>query len=138
MFEELKQIMENAYAPYSKFYVAAIVIYNDNSKFYGVNVENISFGATNCAERTAIFKAVSEGKKNLKIKEIHILAMKHDRKKKIENLFEFTPPCGICRQVISEFSDSNTVIYEWNLNGEHKVKSFDLYFPNQFKMESLK
>ncbi|WEG73358.1 cytidine deaminase [Vagococcus intermedius] len=84
---------ENAYVPYSKFPVGACLITEDNQVFTGVNIENASYGLTNCAERTAIFKAVSEGHR--KFKQI-VIAGNTD-----------TPisPCGACRQVMAEFCE---------------------------------
>ena len=66
MIDELKQLLNNAYAPYSKYRVAAILETNDGKIFTGVNIENASFGATICAERVAIYKAISEGYRSLK------------------------------------------------------------------------
>ena len=83
---------KKAYAPYSNFHVGAALLTKSGKIFQGCNVENASFGATNCAERTAIFSAVVNGERAFKKLVIFV-----DRK-------EFTPPCGICRQVISEFS----------------------------------
>lgn len=88
---------EKAYAPYSGFTVGAALLTKSGEVFTGCNIENSSYGATNCAERTAIFKAVSEG-----YKEFEIIAitggMKDDDEPK-----GFAFPCGICRQVMREF-----------------------------------
>jgi cytidine deaminase len=88
---------ELAYAPYSKFKVGAAVLTGSDKIYTGCNIENASFGATNCAERTAIFKAVSEGEKLIKA-----IAIIGD----VEN---YTFPCGICRQVIVEFAESENI-----------------------------
>ena len=88
---------EKAYCPYSNFKVGAAVLFEDGNIYTGCNVENASFGATNCAERTAIFKGVSEGNKIIKE-----MALIGDTK-------NFTYPCGICRQVISEFAESGSI-----------------------------
>ena len=87
-----KEASKKAYAPYSNFHVGAALLTASGKVFQGCNVENASFGATNCAERTAIFSAVVNGEREFKKLVIFV-----DRE-------EFTPPCGICRQVISEFS----------------------------------
>lgn len=86
---------EKAYAPYSNFYVGAALLTNDGKVFTGCNVENSGFTATNCAERTAFFKAVSEEIK--KFKEIVIVG---GIKGPITN---YCSPCGVCRQVMIEF-----------------------------------
>lgn len=93
-----RSALKQAYAPYSHFPVGAALLTVDGITYTGCNIENASFGATNCAERTAIFKAVSEG---------------HDRIAKLAvaaaSLQPITP-CGICRQVMAEFMDDNAVI----------------------------
>lgn len=92
------EAMEHAYAPYSHFKVGAALVTEDGVFFSGCNIENASYGATNCAERTAIFKAVSEG--HTRIARIAIVSSSGEK----------TPPCGICRQVMSEFMEENAVI----------------------------
>lgn len=85
---------ETAYAPYSEFYVGAALLCSDGTVFTGCNIENISYSATVCAERTAFFKAVSEGKR-----EFSAIAIAGG--KKGESIFAY--PCGVCRQVMAEF-----------------------------------
>ncbi|MDQ2085984.1 cytidine deaminase [Herbivorax sp. ANBcel31] len=114
-------IKKNSYSPYSKFSVGAAVL-TDNEKVYtGVNIENASFGATNCAERTAVFKAVSEGE--LKIKAVAVCGDNDS----------ITFPCGICRQVILEFGDKSTKIICGNKNGDFKAFTLDELLPCAFK-----
>ena len=102
---ELLKIAEearfNAYVPYSKFRVGAALLTSDGKVYTGCNIESASFGATNCAERTAIFKAISEGEKKF-VK----LAVASDNSDKNQP----TWPCGICRQVIVEFADDIQII----------------------------
>ena len=98
LLEKAYEGRKNAYAPYSKFKVGAAVLMENGKIYTGCNIENASYGATNCAERTAIFKAISEG--NRKICAIAIVGADD----------EYTYPCGICRQVIAEFADENTEI----------------------------
>ena len=129
MFEKLINLIENSYAPHSNFKVASIVVYEDGSEFPGVNVENYSFGATNCAERTAIFTAITNGKKDIPIKEVHILSKDESYK----NPEKYIEPCGICRQVISEFSSDKTLIVKWNLKGEKQIDKFIDLFPKKFE-----
>ena len=88
-------VMKNAYAPYSDFLVGAALLCGDGSVFTGCNIENASFSATVCAERTAIFKAVSEGKKDFM--KIAIAGGKGGV------IAAACSPCGVCRQVLSEF-----------------------------------
>ena len=92
------QAMEHAYAPYSHFKVGAALVTESGEFFTGCNIENASYGATNCAERTAIFKAVSEG--YTKLCRIAIVSSSGEK----------TPPCGICRQVMAEFMEEDAVI----------------------------
>lgn len=92
LFERALEASKKAYAPYSQFRVGAALLLEDGSVVTGVNVENRSYGLTNCAERTAIFKAVSEGKKDFRA--VAIATPDADYP---------VSPCGACRQVISEF-----------------------------------
>lgn len=98
LVEKAREAMKYAYAPYSNFKVGAALLTEIENIYIGCNIENISFGATNCAERTAVFKAVSEGEKNFKAIAI------------VSSSGKFTPPCGICRQVLSEFSEDMDII----------------------------
>lgn len=89
---------ENAYAPYSDFKVGAALLCADGTVYTGCNIENATYGATNCAERTAIFKAVSEGKHDFTAIAI------------TSSGGGLTYPCGICRQVMAEFSPAMRII----------------------------
>ena len=95
---QAKDAMKNAYAPYSGFRVGAALLAKDGALFKGCNVENASYGATNCAERTAVFKAVSEGYREFE--KIAIVASSGD----------YASPCGICRQVLAEFMPEGKVL----------------------------
>lgn len=117
---------KNAYVPYSGFRVGAALLMDDGSVYTGCNVENASYGATNCAERTAIFKAVSEGKR--KISAICIVGGRED---------SFAFPCGICRQVISEFSDENTKIIVAQSEDNYIVRSAAELLPDAFTPNDL-
>lgn len=92
------EAMEQAYAPYSGFKVGAALECADNSVFLGCNVENAAYGSTICAERTAVVKAVSEGRREFR--RIAIAAQSED----------YCMPCGACRQVLSEFSGDMEVL----------------------------
>ena len=112
---------EYAYSPYSNFKVGAAVLTSDGMVFLGSNIENASYGATICAERVAIFKAVSEAKKN--IVKIAIASDTND----------LTYPCGICRQVISEFMPEGEII----LGNENEIKVYKVseLLPHAFELK---
>lgn len=93
------QARKKSYAPYSKFYVGACLETEDGTLYSGCNIENASFPATNCAERTAIFKAISEGKKEFR----RIVIVGGG-----ECIDAYCPPCGICLQVMMEFCNPET------------------------------
>lgn len=118
-----REARENAYAPYSKFKVGAAVLVEldgEEKIFPGTNVENISFGLTNCAERTAIFTAISNG-----AKEIKALAL-------VTNSQDFVSPCGACRQVLDEFADKNCPVILSDLDGLVKTYSLGELLPHSF------
>lgn len=96
LIEAAYEARKFAYTPYSHFQVGAALLTKSGRVYTGCNIENASFGATNCAERTAFFKAVSEGEKRFSA--IAIVGGKEGEKPG-----EFCPPCGICRQVMMEF-----------------------------------
>jgi len=116
---------EKAYVPYSKFKVGAAIEMEDGSVFRGCNIENASYGATNCAERTAIFKAVSEG--HTIIKKIAIVG----------DMSTYTAPCGICRQVIAEFAAKDIEIVLIKNQDEYLVKTLEEILPGAFTKEDL-
>lgn len=128
---ELLKIAEEArlkaYVPYSKFRVGAAVLTASGKVYTGCNVEIASFGATNCAERTAIYKAISEGERDF-VK----IAIASDNSDKNES----TWPCGICRQVIVEFG-ANIQIITGSSEGdivEHSIKDL---LPNYFTKDDF-
>lgn len=117
---------ELAYAPYSEFKVGAAVITEENQIYSGCNIENVSYGATNCAERTAIFKAVSEGHR--KIKAVAVIG----------DTEGYTFPCGICRQVINEFAaDKNIDIIIIKNENEYLIKTLEELLPGAFSSKDL-
>lgn len=95
---------EKAYSPYSKFCVGAALLCDDDSIYTGCNIENASFSPTVCAERVAIFKAVSEGKRDF-------CAIAICGAEKGKNVYDKCFPCGVCRQVLSEFCKEDFIIY---------------------------
>ena len=114
-----------AYVPYSNFHVGAALECSDGTVYTGCNVENSSYGATNCAERTAIFKAVSEGYKDF----VRIAIYSPDSE-------IYAMPCGICRQVMVEFNYDMELILG-KANGEFKVMTLRQLLPEAFTPESL-
>jgi cytidine deaminase, homotetrameric len=117
-----RKAMETAYVPYSKFRVGAALLTSSGKVYTGCNVEIASFGATNCAERTAIFKAVSE-EGRIKIEKIAIASDDED----------YIYPCGICRQVMAEFADDEMELICTRKNGEYKKMRFGDLLPNAFR-----
>ena len=101
LIKEAKKAREAAYAPYSNFLVGAALLGESGKVYLGCNIENASYGASNCAERTALFKDVSEGEK--RFVKIAIVGAKRGEAPK-----DLCPPCGICRQVMLEFCDPET------------------------------
>jgi len=101
LLEAARSAMKNAYAPYSKFKVGAALMTSTGAVFAGCNVENASYGMTNCAERTAIFSAVTQLGPKVKIRAIAI----------VNNQGAPCSPCGACRQVIYEFGPGATVFF---------------------------
>ena len=120
-----------AYAPYSKFKVGAALLGKNGVVYKGCNVENASYPATNCAERTAFFSAVSEGQK-----EFEAIAIVGGSEK--VNELEFCAPCGVCRQVMREFCVPETfeVILAKNKN-DYKVFTLEELLPMSFGPEDL-
>ena len=109
---------KNAYSPYSHFAVGAALLCEDGTLYEGCNIENVSYGLTNCAERTAIFKAVSEG--HIKFKALAVVADTEGP----------CAPCGACRQVMAEFKIP--LIIMGNLMGNIKMVTIEEVLPFSF------
>lgn len=124
-YEELIQAaqnaMEYAYCPYSRFKVGAALLCKDGSVYTGCNIENATFGATNCAERTAVFKAVSDGHKDFEAIAI------------VSSGGEPTFPCGICRQVLAEFAPEIKAILK-GADGKIAIFTLGELLPHSFKL----
>lgn len=106
LLAQAKNALQNAYAPYSAFRVAAALECADGSIFTGVNIENASYGATLCAERSAFAAAITQGKRDF----VRILIIGG----KGGEIADFCPPCGICRQVMGEFCKNEFEIILYN------------------------
>lgn len=124
-----KQAMEHSYSPYSGYRVGAALLCKDGTVYTGCNIENAGYSATNCAERTAFFKAVSEGKK-----EFSAIAICGGKDGMIEGLF---PPCGVCRQVMREFCEDDFEIY---LLTKDDIESYTLaqLLPMSFQPDTIR
>ncbi len=118
LIDKALEAKKNAYVPYSNLHVGAALLCDDGTIYTGVNIENVSYGATNCAERTAIFKAVSVGKRNFVAIAI------------VSDMESLIYPCGICRQVLAEFKVPHIVV--GNQSGDYKVYSTETLLPNAF------
>lgn len=119
-----RQAKERAYVPYSKFRVGAALLCEDGSVITGCNIENASFGLTNCAERTAIFKAVSEGHDHFTT-----VAIASDEKA--------AWPCGACRQVLNEFAPDIRVIITWGKENQTAEATLPQLLPHGFGPKEL-
>ena len=118
--------MENAYAPYSKFTVGASLLCKNGKIYDGCNVENASFGATLCAERSAFASAIAQGEREFEA--VAIVCSNQDEKTRL------CPPCGICRQVMAELCDKDFKIF---LSDGSETKQYTLseILPLSFKLE---
>lgn len=122
LLDEAIAARENAYVKYSGFKVGAVVVDEKGDHYRGANIENASYGLSNCGERSAIFAAASNGMRKIKI--ICVVA----------DTTEPVSPCGACRQVISEFSDKDTVIILGNMNKKYVLKSMEDLLPYGFSL----
>lgn len=128
MIDKLIKLLDNSISEKSKFKVAAIIVDTNGTEYNGVNVEYQIPTNSSCAERTAILSAIANGLKLGEVKEVHILASKHDGSEPER----FTPPCGLCRQAILEASKGEAQVYLYNLNKEVKQYSITELLPEAF------
>ena len=124
LIEKAIAAMDKAYAPYSGYKVGAALLCDDGSVYTGCNIENAAFSPTVCAERTAIFKAVSEGKR-----EFSALAVCGGKDGLITGLF---PPCGVCRQVMREFCKDDFTVYLAGPDGTYETRTLAQLLPDSF------
>lgn len=120
------EMLNFSYVPYSNFHVGAALLTSEGEIYTGCNIENAAYGPSNCAERTAVFKAVSEGKKEFKA-----IAIVGGKNGKIEN---FCPPCGVCRQVLAEFCKKNFEIILAKSTDEYKIMTLEQLLPESFSL----
>ncbi|WNF38935.1 cytidine deaminase [Bacillaceae bacterium IKA-2] len=125
LIEAAKKAREQAYVPYSKFKVGAALLTKDGKIYYGCNIENAAYSLCNCAERTALFNAYSEGEK-----EFVTICVVADTKRPV-------PPCGACRQVMSELCPSDMKVILTNLQGDIEEMTVEQLLPGAFTREDL-
>ena len=126
LIEEAKKAREFAYVPYSNFKVGAALVSKDGKVYHGCNIENAAYPVTNCGERTAIFKAISEG-----VTEFETLAVVADTARPV-------PPCGACRQVIAELCPPDMEVILTNLKGDVQKVLVKELLPGAFLPADLK
>lgn len=129
LIEKAKEAAKNAYVPYSGYTVGAALLTEDGKVYLGCNIENAAYGPTNCAERTAFFKAISEGeRKFLKIavvggKELHFN--------------DYFAPCGVCRQVMREFCEDSFIILLGKNGEEYRSITLSELLPLSFSKNNI-
>ncbi|WP_040228837.1 cytidine deaminase [Bhargavaea cecembensis] len=125
LIEQAGNARQRAYVPYSKFPVGAALLTKDGNVYKGCNIENSGYSMANCAERTAMFKAISEGER-----EFSALAVVADTPGPVS-------PCGACRQVLSEFCPADMPVYLTNLKGDLLETTVGQLLPGAFKAEDM-
>lgn len=128
LIEQAFDTLQYAYAPYSNFKVAAALLTKENEIYTGCNIENAAYSPSNCAERTAFFKAVSEGKQKFKA----ICIVNEDA----EGVHDFCPPCGVCRQVMAEFCASDFVVVLAKSMEEYRSYLLEDLLPQSFTLKN--
>ena len=130
LIKEAYEAQKYAYVPYSHFRVGAALLCSNGAVYRGCNIENASYGATNCAERTAFFKAVSEGAREFKA--IAIAGGREGQEPE-----EYCYPCGICRQVMQEFAGPDFTVYVVKNQTEYRELTLEELLPYSFGKEAL-
>lgn len=125
LVEKAKEAMAKAYAPYSGYKVGAALLCADGTVYGGFNIENGSYGATNCAERTAFFRAIYDGHRDFTA-----IAVCGGKNGVIEDIF---PPCGICRQVMREFCEDDFRVYLVGKDGVCLERTLAQILPDSFR-----
>jgi len=151
LLEEAANARNGAYAPYSEYYVGAALLTTDGHIFTGANIENASYGATICAERVALAKAVSEGNRSFLAiavvggrielptpQQEAIVKANEEESLKIDKI-SFCPPCGICRQALAEFCDpQNFFVIVGDRDDEYEIFTLEQLLPRSFSPMNLK
>lgn len=128
MKDKLLELHKNAYVPISNFPVSACVVTKDNKEFYGVNVEDASTRAGTCAERNAIYNAITNGYKKGDFKEVNVMVSSG----------KIGMPCFVCRQMISELFDLDCIVRCFSTSGEYKEYTVQELCPYPFGEDDLK
>lgn len=128
MIEKLRELHKNAYVPISHFPVSACVVTKDGREFFGVNVEDASTRAGTCAERNAIFSAITAGVKPGEFDEVHVMISSG----------EIGTPCFVCRQMISELFAKTSKVYCYDTHGRVEVHTVEELCPYPFGEDDLK
>lgn len=126
LMQQAIEARKRAYVPYSRFPVGAALLTEEGKVYLGCNIENAAYSLCNCAERTALFKAFSEGDKNYKA-----LAVAADTPKAVS-------PCGACRQVLAELCPPEMPVFLTNLNGDVWETTVSALLPGAFTKEDLR
>ena len=129
LIELAKEAMKRAYAPYSAFQVGAALLCGDGTVYQGCNIENAAYGPSNCAERTAVFKAVYDGKRDFTA-----MAICGGKDGIITGA---CPPCGVCRQVLREFCQDDFIIYIVGAEGSYESCTLGELLPHSFSPNNL-
>lgn len=124
-----REAMEKAYAPYSRCKVGAALLCADGTVYQGCNIENAAYGPTNCAERTAIFKAVYDGHRDFVA-----IAVCGGADGKITGAF---PPCGVCRQVLREFCKDDFLVHLADAEGKIQTLTLSELLPHSFQSDNF-
>ena len=127
LIEKAKKASENAYVPYSGFKVGAALLAKSGKVYLGCNIESASYSPTNCAERTAFFKAISEGEREFS--KIAVVGGKNG------DFTDFCTPCGVCRQVMSEFCSENFTVILGKNGDEYKSLTLGELLPHSFSLK---
>ncbi|MGO4274052.1 cytidine deaminase [Paenibacillus sp. TAF58] len=127
LIQHAKEAMKRAYTPYSNFQVGAALLDANGHVHYGCNVENAAYGPTNCAERTALFRAIADGHKAGSFQAIAVMG---DTEGPIS-------PCGVCRQVLVELCEPDMPVYLGNLKGDFAETTVSALLPGAFTTKDL-
>ena len=129
LMEKAREAMTHAYAPYSRCLVGAALLCADGTVYQGCNIENAAYGPTNCAERTAMFKAVYDGHRDFTA-----IAVCGGKAGQVVSQF---PPCGVCRQVLREFCKDDFAVYLTDGTGNIHTYTLAQLLPLSFSPENL-